>query len=321
MQATAPMAKAFVVTTLLALSSGQALAAAGDLMSTNKVNVNIRNAPSTNADVVTTINPDDTLIELSAKGDWYFIEVPEQRQQGWVFAPLVQPLDGPKADLATAQPARVTPAPAGVEQLAPRVIQANPTPTAPEQPAPRVIQANPSPEPAREALAPLVIQANPSPEPAREAPAQRVVQANPVRTAPEVLRQRDTPRGFPSDSTVARLEARLTTFDPSIRGNPQRGETVFYKCGSCHTSVPGIHAQGPSLHGIFGQRPASSSEFRYSSAMEAFAREGAVWDEATLDRFIQRPTRVVKGTSMPFSGVRDAQDRRDLIVYLQQLRF
>ncbi|MGI9499130.1 MAG: SH3 domain-containing protein [Geminicoccaceae bacterium] len=106
----------------------------------------------------------------------------------------------------------------------------------------------------------------------------------------------------------------------SLAGNPARGEAVFYKCGSCHTTVDGYHADGPSLHEVFGRRPAGARGFGYSRGMQAFAAEGNIWDEATLDRFIQRPAKVVRGTSMPFSGVRDPQDRKDLIAYIQQLR-
>ncbi|MEZ5936554.1 MAG: SH3 domain-containing protein [Alphaproteobacteria bacterium] len=109
------------------------------------------------------------------------------------------------------------------------------------------------------------------------------------------------------------------TYDPGLIGDPRRGEAVFVKCGSCHTTVAGIHAEGPSLVGVFGRAPAEAPNYRYSGAMQAFARNGTVWDKATLDRFIQRPGRIVKGTSMPFSGLRDAQDRSDVIAFLQQL--
>jgi cytochrome c len=108
-------------------------------------------------------------------------------------------------------------------------------------------------------------------------------------------------------------------YDPALVGDPRRGETMFVKCGACHTTVAGIHAEGPSLVGVFGRAPAEAPGYRYSGAMQAFAREGAVWDEATLDRFIQRPGRVVEGTSMPFSGIRDPRDRSDVIAFLQQL--
>ncbi len=121
---------------------------------------------------------------------------------------------------------------------------------------------------------------------------------------------------------IGQTRERYTTaaaYDPSLTGNPARGEAMFFKCGACHTTVPGIHAEGPSLVGVFGRPPASSPDYRYSGALRAFARKGVVWDEATLDRFIQRPGRVVKGTSMPYSGLRNPQDRRDVIAFLQEL--
>ena len=125
--------------------------------------------------------------------------------------------------------------------------------------------------------------------------------------------------GAANTARVANTAPRVTAFDGDLVGDPKKGEQVFYKCGSCHTTVPGIHAQGPSLVGVFGRAPAGAAGYRYSGSMQAFARDGAIWDEATLDEFIRRPGRLVEGTSMPFSGVRDPQDRRDLIAYLQQL--
>lgn len=125
-----------------------------------------------------------------------------------------------------------------------------------------------------------------------------------------------------ASAPIGQVREQYTTaaaYNPNLSGDPTRGEAVFFKCGACHTTVPGIHAEGPSLVGIFGRPPASTSDFRYSGALRSFAREGVVWDEATLDRFIQRPGRVVKGTSMPFSGLRDPQDRRDVIAFLRQL--
>ncbi|MGI9484913.1 MAG: SH3 domain-containing protein [Geminicoccaceae bacterium] len=146
------------------------------------------------------------------------------------------------------------------------------------------------------------------------------VRSAPEPSAPEV-NQPSTTAIQPSAEASApdKLASRTTAFDDNLVGNPTNGKTVFYKCGACHTTVPGVHAEGPSLVGVFGRSPAQAPGYRYSGAMQSFARMGGVWDEATLDRFIQRPPRVVKGTTMPFSGVRDQQDRRDLIAYLRQL--
>jgi cytochrome c len=45
-----------------------------------------------------------------------------------------------------------------------------------------------------------------------------------------------------------------------------------------------------------------------------------VWDEKTLDAFLDEPQKVVPGTTMPFSGIANAKERADLIAYLKTLR-
>ena len=103
-------------------------------------------------------------------------------------------------------------------------------------------------------------------------------------------------------------------------GDAAKGEKVFQKCGACHTSVPGVHGFGPSLVGVVGNRPGQAAGFRYSKGMVAFAESGAVWDETTLDVFLTRPRRLVKGTRMAFPGLKKEQDRADVIAYLEQLQ-
>lgn len=44
-----------------------------------------------------------------------------------------------------------------------------------------------------------------------------------------------------------------------------------------------------------------------------------MWDEATLDRWLAAPEALVPGTSMTFLGVKDAQQRLDVIAYLHAL--
>ncbi len=231
--------------------SGSAMAAPGDLLTTNRTNVNVRATPSTAAPIVARINPGETIIEQDRQHDWYQVRLPNRDGSGWIYGPLLQEV----VDLP----------PAPANQVVP-------------------VDQDTSTEPA--------------------------VAADQPRAALDAASSRSTGTAqFP----------RVAAFDDRLIGNPARGETVFYKCGACHTTVPGVHAQGPSLVGVFGRPPALSPGFRYSGAMQSFARNGAVWDEATLDRFIQRPAHVVEGTTMPFSGVRDAQDRRDLIAYLKRL--
>jgi cytochrome c len=43
-----------------------------------------------------------------------------------------------------------------------------------------------------------------------------------------------------------------------------------------------------------------------------------VWDEGTLDRFLENPTKFLPGTRMGYAGIKNAQERADLIAFLKQ---
>lgn len=73
---------------------------------------------------------------------------------------------------------------------------------------------------------------------------------------------------------------------------------------------------GPRHCGLFGRLAGSVPGFDYSSAMK---NSGITWDEKTLERFLAEPLEVVPGTSMTYDGVRDAQDRLDLIAYVKRV--
>ncbi len=102
-------------------------------------------------------------------------------------------------------------------------------------------------------------------------------------------------------------------------GDPTKGQAVFSACGSCHTIEPGQNATGPSLHGVVGRPAGSAPNYRYSKAMLAFGAEGGVWDAARLDAFVAKPRSVVKGTKMPFKGIKSPEQRADLIAFLSQV--
>lgn len=102
----------------------------------------------------------------------------------------------------------------------------------------------------------------------------------------------------------------------SLKGDAKRGQKVFENCQACHTVERGKTSEiGPSLHGVFGRKAGEGEDFRYSPAMK---RSGIVWSAQTLDRFIADPQQVVPANRMPYGGVPDAQQRADLIAYLQQ---
>ncbi|MBI4573972.1 MAG: c-type cytochrome [candidate division NC10 bacterium] len=101
---------------------------------------------------------------------------------------------------------------------------------------------------------------------------------------------------------------------------PGRGERVFQRCYACHSVIAGEDKlPGPNLRGVLGRRAGALPGFEFSPAMiEAGAAHGLVWTRATLDAFLADPERVVPGTTMGMAGLPDADDRRDVIDYLEQ---
>jgi cytochrome c len=87
-------------------------------------------------------------------------------------------------------------------------------------------------------------------------------------------------------------------------------------CRTCHSAKAGDNRLGPSLGGVVGRK--AGTEPGYASYSEALKKSGVVWDEATLDRFIASPEKVVPNNNMkPFAGVPDEAVRRQIIAYLK----
>jgi cytochrome c len=101
----------------------------------------------------------------------------------------------------------------------------------------------------------------------------------------------------------------------SSQGNPNRGAAVFGQCTACHSIEPGVHLSGPSLARIWGRRAGTVEGFtRYS---EPLAHATVVWDERTLDRWLEQPQTVVPGNLMTFPGLKDPGQRADLVAYFK----
>lgn len=97
-------------------------------------------------------------------------------------------------------------------------------------------------------------------------------------------------------------------------GDAERGARSFGQCLACHSTEPGEHLTGPSLAKVVNRKAASLPDFmRYS---EALKRSGLTWNEATLDKWLADPTKIVPGTSMTFAGIKERQSRQDIIAFL-----
>lgn len=98
-----------------------------------------------------------------------------------------------------------------------------------------------------------------------------------------------------------------------LKGDVVRGEQIYTRCFACHALER--DRTGPRHCGLFGRKAGSVPGFDYSDAMK---KSGIVWNDKTLARFLADPAKTVPGTSMGYAGVKDAQERDDLIAYLKK---
>ena len=96
-------------------------------------------------------------------------------------------------------------------------------------------------------------------------------------------------------------------------GDAARGALLYEsRCIGCHSLA--ANRVGPRHDDVFGRQIGSLDDFGYSPAL---ARATAVWDAASLDRWLADPEAFLPGQRMNFA-VSEAQDRRDLIAFLEQ---
>ena len=97
--------------------------------------------------------------------------------------------------------------------------------------------------------------------------------------------------------------------------DPAKGEQVFKKCTSCHTiNSGGANGIGPNLYGIVGEGVGTGHPgFAFSEALKS---HGGSWDFDTLDAWLHNPKKFAPGTKMTFAGLGKAEDRANLMVYM-----
>ncbi|OCC25419.1 cytochrome C [Croceicoccus estronivorus] len=94
-----------------------------------------------------------------------------------------------------------------------------------------------------------------------------------------------------------------------------KGEKLFGKCVSCHTiNAGGPNGIGPNLHGVVGEEIGKGvGGFAFSSALSG---HGGTWTFDLLDEWLASPKAFAPGTKMSFAGLSKAEDRANLIAYL-----
>lgn len=110
----------------------------------------------------------------------------------------------------------------------------------------------------------------------------------------------------------------IAAVQPARAADADAGARVFKsQCATCHAVTEGKNLVGPSLYGIVGRQAGQVDGFRYSAANKA---AGYAWDDAHLDPYLANPKAVMPGTSMLFNGIKNDDQRADLIAYLGTLK-
>lgn len=102
-------------------------------------------------------------------------------------------------------------------------------------------------------------------------------------------------------------------------GDAEAGAQVFRKCQSCHAVGAGAEDRvGPHLNGLFGRRAGAHDGFNYSQDMAMMGADGLTWTIEKLDAYLENPKALVSRTRMNFRGLKEAQDRADVLAFLRQ---
>jgi cytochrome c len=101
--------------------------------------------------------------------------------------------------------------------------------------------------------------------------------------------------------------------------NAEQGQaTASSRCGSCHNFDEGAgNKQGPALWSVVGRTIAGHAGFTYSTALSAHA--GDIWTYENLNAFLHTPQDFSPGTKMTFGGLKNDQERANVIAYLSTL--
>lgn len=92
------------------------------------------------------------------------------------------------------------------------------------------------------------------------------------------------------------------------------GEGLWRNCRACHALEEGRNGTGPYLYGVVGREIDAVAGFNYSGALEQL---GEVWTVEVLNHFLENPRAAAPGTTMGYAGMRNLQDRLNLIAYLE----
>jgi cytochrome c len=110
----------------------------------------------------------------------------------------------------------------------------------------------------------------------------------------------------------------LAMSGPATAQDAKAGKTVFERCIACHTVAKGDRNRaGPNLWGVFGST-AGQREIGYKFSA-ALTNSGLVWNEETISAYLENPRKVIPKTRMTFPGMKNPDQRANVIAYLRSV--
>ncbi|WP_299048425.1 c-type cytochrome [uncultured Tateyamaria sp.] len=119
-----------------------------------------------------------------------------------------------------------------------------------------------------------------------------------------------------ADDEEAEETVEVAFADVFAAADASAGQRVFRQCSACHKLEDGENAVGPHLYAVVGRDVGSTDYGSYSGALNEVAD---VWSPENLNAFLENPRGWAPGTSMGYNGLRDVEDRANLIAYLDSI--
>jgi cytochrome c len=120
--------------------------------------------------------------------------------------------------------------------------------------------------------------------------------------------------GTTPDAPVVSIGTLLASADPVA------GEASAKKCQACHDlSTANANKTGPGLYDVVERVIGSHPGFSYSAGMAEHQANGDIWTYDNLNHFLTAPKAFVPGTKMTFAGVKNDEERANIIAFLSTL--